>query len=368
MSRHAQLFVVTALAIAVAAPIWGQNLLVNPTLDSDVTGWENPYLDRVDWISDDGNPSGSGDGCLEIADNDNNGASTGAIQEVAVTPETGYYLSGWTRIPAGSVAVGAQIWVQWYDASGAFLGSSDFFSMRDLSGAWNRLAAVVTSPVDAVKALVRPSFQMPSMGTEESIARWDHLYFGDPSGIAEILIDFDEAPGGGAVVSGTDLASLYAPFGVTFEHGGGGSSCGTTIYANSNHPGGFGSLPNVVTICDDGTASDIAENDHGLVQANLAHAALQACIEVRPGEATDFAVLRAFDEAGSQISEVFSAAGVTETLCVSGAGIRSVRFSGSGDNYARFDDLSVDFDPLAVMIFFDGFESGGTSAWSSSVP
>lgn len=367
MSRQEMLFVVTALGIAAAGPIWGQNLLVNPTLDSDVTGWENPYIDRVDWISDDGNPSGSGDGCMEIAFNLNNGGSNGAIQEVAVTPETGYYLSGWTRIPAGSVALAAQLWVEWYDGSDAFLGNTQFLGMRDLSGAWNRIGAVVTSPADAVKALVRPSFQMSTSGTEESIARWDHLYFGDPSGIAEALIDFDTAPGGAAVVSGTDLASLYAPWGVNFEHGGGGTSCGTTIYANANHPGGFGSLPNVVTICDDGTASDIAENDHGLVQANFAHAALQACIEVRPGEAPDLAVLRAFNEAGAQIAEVFSAAGVTETLCVSGTGIRSVRFSGSGDNYARFDDLSVDFDPLAVVTFSDGFESGDTSAWSSTV-
>jgi len=367
MSRQEMLFVVTALAIAAACPIWGQNLLVNPALDSDVTGWENPFTDRVDWISNDGNPSGSGDGCMEIADSLNNGGSNGAIQQVPVTPETGYYLSGWTRIPAGSVAVAAQLWVQWYDATDAFLGFSEFLDIRDLSGAWNRVAAVVTSPAGAVKAEVRPGFLMPSSGTEESIARWDHLYFGDPSGIAEILIDFDEAPGGASVPSGTDLASLYASLGVSFEHGGGGTGCGTTIYANANHPGGFGSLPNVVTICDDGTASDIAENDQGLVQANFAHAALQACIEVRPGEAPDLAVLRAFNEAGAQIAEVFSAAGVTETLCVSGTGIRSVRFSGSGDNYARFDDLSVDFDPLAVVTFSDGFESGDTSAWSSTV-
>lgn len=367
MSRQTLLFALTALAIAVAAPIWGQNLLVNPTLDTDVSGWENPYINRVDWISDDGNPSGSGDGCMEIADNLNNGGSTGAIQEVAVTPETGYYLSGWTRIPSGSVAEGAQLYVKWYDATDTSLGNSQILWMWDLSGAWNRVAAAVTSPAGAVKAQVRPNFLMPSVGTEESIARWDHLYFGDPSGIAEALIDFDTAPGGAAVVSGRDLASLYAPWGVNFEHGGGGTSCGTTIYANDDHPGDFGSLPNAVTTCDDGTASDISENGHGLIQANFAQAALQVCIETRPDGGGDFAVLRAFNEASAQIGETFSTAGAIETLCVSDGGIRSVRFSGSGDHYARFDDLTLDFDPLAVAILSDGFESGNTSAWSSTV-
>ena len=158
---------------------------------------------------------------------------------------------------------------------------------------------------------------------------------------ASILIDFDQAPGGASILSGTDLANLYASLGVTFEHSGGGALCGTTIYANSNHPGDFGSLPNVVTTCDNGLASDISENSFGLIQANFSGAAQQACIDVRPDGAGDFAVLRAFDSMGSQIGETFSAAGVTETLCVSSPGIRSVRFSGSGTKFARFDNLLV---------------------------
>lgn len=174
-----RLLFAVALAIAGTAPIAGENLLVNPSFDADVSGWENPFIDRIDWIAGDGNPAGSGGGCMEIADNFNNGGSTGAIQEVAVTPTTDFELSGWVRIPAGSVAVQGQLWVQWYDASDNYLGNSQVLRMPDLSGAWNRVVAIVTSPAEAVTARVRPSFATPSGGTEESITRWDDLFFGE---------------------------------------------------------------------------------------------------------------------------------------------------------------------------------------------
>jgi hypothetical protein len=184
----------------------------------------------------------------------------------------------------------------------------------------------------------------------------------------DLTIDFDRNPKGLPIGSGTELATVYASWGVTFEHGGGGIGCGTSIYANSNHPGDFGSLPNVVTTCDDGTASDISEDYLGLIRANFAVTAVQVCIEVRPDGSSHRAVLRAFDHEGTQIGEVYSTFGVTQSLCVALSGIRSVEFSGSGATYARFDDLNVDFEPGLDPVFLDGFESGDTSAWSSSVP
>ncbi|MDX2438467.1 MAG: hypothetical protein QNL88_15650 [Acidobacteriota bacterium] len=103
----------TIMVALFVTPSFSQNLITNPNFDADATGWWNPGLDRFNWISDDGNAAGSGPGCLEIGKILNNGACTGAIQDsIAVTPNTTYVLSGVARLPAGSAAVSASIWVQ----------------------------------------------------------------------------------------------------------------------------------------------------------------------------------------------------------------------------------------------------------------
>ena len=162
------------------SPSLAQNLITNPDFDSDTAGWWNPGLDRLVWISDDGYGAGSGPGCVEIAGTLNNGACTGIIQDnITVTPNTTYLLSGAARLPAGSVAVGATIWVQWYDASGLYISSTTFTDVTTTVGdPWATGSWLVGSPSNAVEAWVRPSFCMPSGGSEESVARWDDLFFG----------------------------------------------------------------------------------------------------------------------------------------------------------------------------------------------
>jgi hypothetical protein len=183
---------VVSLAIVaglLATPAFAQNLITNPSFDSDTTGWWNSYLDLLNWISDDGNPAGSGPGCLEIGDALNNNGCTGAIQDnIVVTPNTTYVLSGVARLPSGSLAESASIWVEWYDAGGGFLSDSSIHYVTwTVDGPWTPSSQQVVSPANAVEAWVRPSFCMPGSGTEESIARWDDLFFG-PQG-AEIFVD-----------------------------------------------------------------------------------------------------------------------------------------------------------------------------------
>ena len=160
-----------------------------------------------------------------------------------------------------------------------------------------------------------------------------------------VTINFDTDTAGSTVASGTVVDTLYAAWGVTFTHVGPGScSAGDHVYANDDQPSGFGSPPNVVSTCAPPIASDISENlTGGFVQASFAQDANRVCIDVLPDFSTHHAVLNAYDAGNNPIGSVTSADGVTQTLCFSGAGIRSVRFSGDGDLYARFDDLTVTF-------------------------
>ena len=161
-----------------------------------------------------------------------------------------------------------------------------------------------------------------------------------------VTINFDTAPGGGAVASGTVVNALYASQGVTFSRTVTGAACNSgNIYANNDRPVDFtiSSAPNVVSTCSPPTASDISEPNFGAIRADFVGTASHVCINVRPDGSTDTAVLRAYDAGASLLTSATSAAGVIQTLCVSAAGIRHVEFSGAGAGFERFDDLVVTF-------------------------
>jgi len=61
------------LLAASAVPAAGQNLLTNPSFDTGIDGWTTA---NSSWVSDDGNPSGSGPGCVEVTAPLLNGGAT----------------------------------------------------------------------------------------------------------------------------------------------------------------------------------------------------------------------------------------------------------------------------------------------------
>lgn len=87
---------------------------------------------------------------------------------------------------------------------------------------------------------------------------------------------------------------------MTFSKIGPGTHCGPEIYANDNQPAGFGSAPNVVSVCNSPGTSDFSENLYGMVRAASTQPYSQVCIDVRPDGPADAAVLRAYD-ASSQL-------------------------------------------------------------------
>jgi len=65
-------------------------------------------------------------------------------------------------------------------------------------------------------------------------------------------------------------------------------------------------------------------------------------------------VLHAFDANSQLIESATSTPGVPESICITAPDIRSVAFSGDGDRFAWFDNLTVDFPPSGISTFLRG--------------
>ncbi len=197
-----------------------------------------------------------------------------------------------------------------------------------------------------------------------------------PAALAQaVLIDFDTDPSTNTIAPGTILNTVYASMGVTFSRVNAPGQSGWQIYANSNQPAGFGSAPNVITLYNQGSASDMSENKKGLVRATFASPASSACIDVlpdNPGSPQHAGVLRAYDAGGALLAEATSPLGVTQTLCVSAFRIRRVEFSGHGDTWARFDNLSITYGagPMIGPLYLPGGANQpglGTTRWRTDL-
>ncbi|MBW2419389.1 MAG: hypothetical protein JRH19_12635, partial [Deltaproteobacteria bacterium] len=231
------------------------------------------------------------------------------------------------------LATADKVCVDALPTSGSLAGLMAFDAEGELLG--NAVSAESEQGQLCVEDLGIRSVEFAGQGT--GTARFDDLVVT----FAGSQINFDEDPMGGPVTSGTPLNALYASQGVTLTREL-GSNCGAAgvVYANDDLPGGFGTAPNVVSLCSDGSPSDFSETLLGMVQVIFSDDVASACIHVYPTDVTDFAVLRAFDAADELQHEVESAPGVNQRLCVATPGIHSLRFAGSGNHYARFDDLT----------------------------
>jgi hypothetical protein len=181
------------------------------------------------------------------------------------------------------------------------------------------------------------------------------------------MIDFDHDPLGAAIASGSVVDNTYAAWGVTFANEG-PHICGPDVYAKAFGTLGFGSVPNVVSVCQEPIASDFSETNFGVVHAMFDQPCSQVCIDVLPDSPSDFAVLRAYDATDHLLVETNSFAGVTQTLCVTSAGIRGVRFAGAGTHYAIFDNLRFEAASLVDVPRGTGSVAGVDLALSSPVP
>ena len=187
-------------------------------------------------------------------------------------------------------------------------------------------------------------------------------------------INFDTDPFSNPVANGTVVNNTYATLGVTFEKVGPGVGCGSgpNVYANNDRPTGFGTAPNVVSVCPPPVASDFSQNGFGMIHALLAQPASSVGVVVHPDGPGDFAVLNAYDAADNLIGTATSPPGTDVTLTVSAIGIRGARFAGSGTHFCRFDNFYViyaqhvidfDHDPMGNPIADGQVVNSAYSAW-----
>jgi len=162
----------------------------------------------------------------------------------------------------------------------------------------------------------------------------------------QTVINFDVDTNNNPLPSGTLINNLYSSLGVTFTNVG---EC------NQNLPGVYTSAecldapppsqPNVVTICDGLTCSDISELGNGSVRADFVADVTSVCIEFIPLDGST-GVLRAFDSANVEIATAFT--NVQGYICVAQPGIRAVQFSGFQQQFGWFDNLVFDLSVVPV--------------------
>ena len=171
----AGLFVMASLAGA-------QNMLTNPSFDSDGTGWTPANEDIVaTFLPGVGSTlaGGSGPGSLEIRYSFWNGSSGGVWQEVEVDEGTTYTMGVSSYVPTADNPAGdTPLLYQFYDVDGQFLEQDAFHLWPFVNDQWVRIEGTVTAPAGAVVVRVIAAVTNPidPTGTLPGIAYFDDVW------------------------------------------------------------------------------------------------------------------------------------------------------------------------------------------------
>lgn len=149
MNRSFHVFVLAL--VAMTSPVFGQNMLGNPTFDTDLSVWENAYSYTAFWDSTDFNGSAaSGSGWLV---NDFTNGSLGILrQEFLVSAGAQFEFEAQVYPPSGQTGTGyGQVRLQFYpDAyTGGCLGNVIEFAYSTNSvvpDSWNHVSGSATAP------------------------------------------------------------------------------------------------------------------------------------------------------------------------------------------------------------------------------
>jgi len=178
------LAVVAALLITAA---WGsvgvaQNLLQNPSFDSNGDGWtEGGWVDAV-FRDDVGSPfaGGSGPGALQLFFYYRGGGSNGVYQEVQVTEGETYSAAVSVYMPSpDNPALGAPLIIGWYADPHEYLYSDTLHPDPLVRDQWMRISSHVVAPDGATHAWVAAAITNPNDPdeTRSSITFIDDAYF-----------------------------------------------------------------------------------------------------------------------------------------------------------------------------------------------
>lgn len=158
---------VALACLVVGTPAAGaQNLITNPSFDSDATGW-SPGSDYVELVyrPDVGSTlsNGSGPGSAEIRLSFWNGTSSGIRQEITVVQGVEYDLGFSAFAPsADNPANGIVLVAYWYDLDGIQVDWNYVQAYPFDYDTWIRVEGTMTAPAGAVTLRLLASVQNPS--------------------------------------------------------------------------------------------------------------------------------------------------------------------------------------------------------------
>ena len=145
------------------------NLLQNPGFEQDKQNWSFPSNGSIDTTV-----FQSGAKSAKLV----NTGTISSTPRITVTGGMGYRVAGWVRTQslsnAFTTSYGAQIRIQWYNASGGLISSPTLVSGLKGTRHWTRYAKTSTAPSNAVSA--RLQLQITGVGTTGT-AWFDTLSF-----------------------------------------------------------------------------------------------------------------------------------------------------------------------------------------------
>jgi len=183
MMRSELVLVIAVTALFAAAADAG-NLLANPAFDTGADGWLLVDDDsaRFSYRGDIGStlPGGSGPGSIEIQAFEKDVGWSGTFQaDVAILGGRDYEYAGSVLLPgAANTAQFPVIMVEFFDASGHFLGGRSTSLPGAPRDSWLRVTGTASAPTDAAKVRfwmgVYPSGNHEE--TDPAIAYWDDAW------------------------------------------------------------------------------------------------------------------------------------------------------------------------------------------------
>ena len=154
-----------------------QNLIANGTFDSDISGWNNPFV-TSEWILTEGGPI-SGVGSMRVSTSINNNAVFGMnSNSIAVMPGKWYFTSAWFKTPSTSVSERGLYFIEWFDSS------DDQIQQDSVDGGlgvdddvWLPLDGYFKAPENASSMIMRLMLQTGFPGqVDDPFGFWDDVF------------------------------------------------------------------------------------------------------------------------------------------------------------------------------------------------
>ena len=212
-------------AIVWSAPGNAQNLLANPSFDTNTDGWSATSGGSLAWNAADADGL-AGSGSLELTNAGGDAAWLATAEQcVPAVGGTAYHAEVTTFVPGGQASTGTSV-VQWltYSAPGcnpATLINSGMFGGVSVPGLWVAMASTIDTPAGTRSVAIRPGTIKAEAGGS-LVARYDKAFFG--------------LPGSTCPVSGVDLCLGSGRFHLTatFRTAGGQTGAGHAVQLTSD--------------------------------------------------------------------------------------------------------------------------------------